>query len=146
MSYLIAIFPGQRRVGHVGKFSFEVCKLDKLAVASFFEFLSTPIPTSENSRVFSFQQAPVGGDFHLQVLLDTEELVVVGLGALHVQPELGEALLHLAQGGLQVLHLSRIFLTCLTQVTFQRCYLRTARTNMTYLPYLPPTWCFSLTL
>lgn len=85
--------------------------------------------TGENVRFLSLQQAPVGGDLHFQVLLDAEELLVVGLDALHVQPELGQVVLELAQGGLQPLHLSRVFLTRLTQVTFQRCYLRREREN-----------------
>lgn len=85
----------------------------------------------KNLRFLSFQQAPVGGDLHFEVLLDAEELLVVGLGALHVQPELGEAVLELAQGDLQPLHLSRVFLTRLAQVTFQRHYLRSQGWNNT---------------
>lgn len=77
-----------------------------------------------NSRFLSLQQTPVGGDLHFQVLLDAEELLVVGFGALHVQPKRGEVVLQLVQCGLQPLHLSRVLLTRLTQVTFQRHYLR----------------------
>lgn len=77
-----------------------------------------------DSRFLSLQQAPVGCDLHFQVLLDAEQLFVVGLCALHVQPELGQVVLQLAQGHLQPLHLAWVFLTRLAQVTLQRCYLR----------------------
>lgn len=59
-----------------------------------------------HSRFLSLQQAPVGCDLHFQVLLDAEELLVVGFGALHVQPERREVVLQLVQCGLQPLHLS----------------------------------------
>lgn len=90
---------------------------------------STSIPRAKlgeqvNLRLLSLQQAPVGCDLHLQVLLDAQQVVVVGLGALHVQPQLGQVVLHLAQGGLQLLHLARVFLTRLRQVALQRGYLR----------------------
>lgn len=80
-----------------------------------------------NSRFLPLQQAPVGGDLHLQVLLDAEELLVVGLGALHVQPELREVVLQLAQSDLQPLHLCRVLLTRLAQVALQRRYLSRER-------------------
>ena len=41
--------------------------------------------TTTDSRLLPFQQPPVGGDLHLQVLLDAQQLLIAGLGALHVQ-------------------------------------------------------------
>lgn len=71
------------------------------------------------SRFLSFQQAPVGGDLQLQVLFDAQELLVVGLIALHVEPKLREILLQLGQRGLQALHLHSILLTRFAQVPLQ---------------------------
>lgn len=96
-------------------------KTDFILVLKSFLFLHE---AGENLRILSLQQTPVGGDLHFQVLLDAKELLVVSLGALHVQPELGEVILELIQGGLQPLHLRGVFLTSLTQVTFQCWYLR----------------------
>lgn len=86
-------------------------------------FIKMLIKSLENVHLLSLQQAPVGGDLHLQVLLDAEQLLVVGLGALHVQPQLGQVVLHLAQGGLQALHLPRVLLPRLDQVALQRRHL-----------------------
>ncbi|TNN71371.1 hypothetical protein EYF80_018449 [Liparis tanakae] len=75
------------------------------------------------------RSAPVSGDLHLQVLLDAEELLVVVLGALHVQPELRELVLQLVQGELQQLHLGAVLMARLIQVTVQRPYLRRERSH-----------------
>lgn len=53
-------------------------------------------------------------------MLDAEELLVVGLVALHFQPELGEVILQLVQGRLQVLHLNSVLLARLAEIPFQR--------------------------
>lgn len=48
-----------------------------------------------HSPLLAFQQPPVGGDLHLQVLLDAQQLFIVGLVALHVQAQLGQVVLQL---------------------------------------------------
>lgn len=94
--------------------------------------------------LLSLQQAPVSGDLHLQVLLDAEELLVVVLGALHVQPELREIVLQLVQGELQQLHLRGVFMARLSQVTVQCPDLRRERSHRERadLPYLTPSRAF----
>lgn len=72
----------------------------------------------------SFQQAPVGGNLHLQVLFDAQELLVVRLGALHVKPELREVFFQLVQGDVQTLHVGGVLLIGFSQVRLQGRNLR----------------------
>ena len=77
-----------------------------------------------HSHLLSFQQPPVGGDLHLQGLLDAQQLLVLGLVALHVQPQLGQLVLQLAQGVLQTLHLHRVLVARVPQVSLQNVDLK----------------------
>ncbi|KAG7223927.1 hypothetical protein INR49_015183 [Caranx melampygus] len=93
--------------------------------------------------------APVGGDLHFQVLLDAEQLLVVGLGALHVQPELGEVVFQLAQVALPLLtflryHCSACSLFFLTIPSY--CERRSDRTVPSSGPLAESTSTFTSSL
>lgn len=80
-------------------------------------------------HLFSFQQPPVGGNLHLQVLLDAKQLLVVRLVALHVQAQLGQLVLQLGQRCLETLHLQGILESSLSQVSFQHTHLLSEHTG-----------------
>lgn len=77
----------------------------------------------------SFQQPPVGRDLHLQVLFDAQQLFIVGLVALHVQTQLRQLILQLGECGLKTVHLHRVLVSSLSQVSFQHAYLSTEHTG-----------------
>lgn len=80
---------------------------------------------SPHLHFLSFQQPPVRGDLHLQVLFDAQQLFVVGLVALHVQTQLRQLVLQLGQRGLKTVHLLGVLVPCFSQVPFQHSYLLT---------------------
>lgn len=75
----------------------------------------------------ALQQPPVRRYLHLQVLLDAQQLLVVGFVALHVQTQLRQLVLQVHQRGLKTLHLHRVFVPDFSQVPLQHAHLQNAQ-------------------